>query len=343
MSADLQQAAEGLLKQAGLHGPFSLETLPGGANNRVYRIDNGDSSYLLKAYFRHPQDPRDRQGNEFSFSKYAWAHGIHSIPEPLASDPENHICLYQFIPGRKLKPEEVTEERIREALNFYLELNQFRENPSGQMLADGSEASFSFEQHFHCVQRRIERLSQIETDTPVGREADTFIRGELLETWKRVEAAAHRMAGTVGLDCKKEIKAEDRRISPSDFGFHNAILTPENNLRFIDFEYAGWDDPAKMVCDFFCQPAVPVPADFYKIVADAVSNDLSSTEVHRQRMDLLLPVYQVKWCCILLNEFLPVDNERRRFASGQTESEQHKITQLEKARRAHQHIRECGL
>ena len=25
---------------------------------------------------------------------------------------------------------------------------------------------------------------------------------------------------------------------------------------FIDFEYAGWDDPSKLICDFFCQPAV---------------------------------------------------------------------------------------
>ena len=31
----------------------------------------------------------------------------------------------------------------------------------------------------------------------------------------------------------------------------------DGRLWFIDFEYAGWDDPAKTVCDFFCQPGLP--------------------------------------------------------------------------------------
>ena len=52
-------------------------------------------------------------------------------------------------------------------------------------------------------------------------------------------------------------------MSPSDFGFHNALATPGGRLVFIDFEYAGWDDPAKLANDFFCQPAVPVDARFY--------------------------------------------------------------------------------
>ena len=31
---------------------------------------------------------------------------------------------------------------------------------------------------------------------------------------------------------------------------------------FIDFEYYGWDDPAKMIADFYLQPAVPVPYEY---------------------------------------------------------------------------------
>ena len=42
----------------------------------------------------------------------------------------------------------------------------------------------------------------------------------------------------------------DKCLSPSDFGFHNVIVEKDKILRFIDFEYAGWDDPAKMVSDF---------------------------------------------------------------------------------------------
>ena len=42
-------------------------------------------------------------------------------------------------------------------------------------------------------------------------------------------------------------------MSPSDFGFHN-VIKKDDFLYFIDFEYAGLDDPVKLICDFYCQP-----------------------------------------------------------------------------------------
>jgi thiamine kinase-like enzyme len=42
-------------------------------------------------------------------------------------------------------------------------------------------------------------------------------------------------------------------VSPSDLGFHN-ILKYKKKLYFYDFEYAGLDDPIKLICDFFWHP-----------------------------------------------------------------------------------------
>jgi len=50
------------------------------------------------------------------------------------------------------------------------------------------------------------------------------------------------------------LPADETCLSPSDFGFHNALVDPSGALSFLDFEYAGRDDPAKPVSDFFCQP-----------------------------------------------------------------------------------------
>ena len=61
-----------------------------------------------------------------------------------------------------------------------------------------------------------------------------------------------------------EILAVDKRcLSPSDFGFHNSILDDNGRYYFLDFEYSGWDDPAKMVSDFFLQPAVSVSFEYF--------------------------------------------------------------------------------
>ena len=42
-------------------------------------------------------------------------------------------------------------------------------------------------------------------------------------------------------------------MSPSDFGFHN-VIKKKKKLFFFDFEYAGMDDPVKLISDFICQP-----------------------------------------------------------------------------------------
>ena len=71
--------------------------------------------------------------------------------------------------------------------------------------------------------------------------------------------------------------------------------------------------------------------DYYDIFVKEVIADLSVPEMHQQRIALLLPVYQIKWCCILLNDFLPVGSQRRRFAGNLFDQEAWKVRQLQKA------------
>ena len=53
-----------------------------------------------------------------------------------------------------------------------------------------------------------------------------------------------------------ELPVEQRTLSPSDFGFHNALRRPDGRVVFLDLEYFGWDDPAKMISDFLLHPAL---------------------------------------------------------------------------------------
>ena len=52
-----------------------------------------------------------------------------------------------------------------------------------------------------------------------------------------------------------------RSLSPSDFGFHNALLEADGRLTFVDFEYFGWDDPVKIVADVMLHPGMGLSAD----------------------------------------------------------------------------------
>lgn len=323
-----------MLGYSGFRGPFALVPIAGGKNNQVYRVDLADGSLVLKAYFQHPGDTRDRLGAEYSFSTFAWSQGLRCLPQPVACDADARMALYEFVPGRKLIPVEVTRDRVVEASAFFTRLNTLTGHPDAARLPEGSEACFRLSDHLHCLARRSERLREIEPVSAVDHAAVQFVTGELAPLCRAVLEDVAEQSLAWGFSPSAELPAADRRLSPSDFGFHNALLTPTGTMTFLDFEYAGWDDPAKTVCDFFCQPDLPAPATSFDEFAVAVSAGLSDPARHRQRFKLLLPVYRLKWCCIMLNDFLPAGNQRRQFAGAELDEDQRKARQLAKARLA---------
>jgi hypothetical protein len=200
---------------------------------------------------------------------------------------------------------------VRAAADFICAVNAAPRDP--QRLAPGSEACFTVAAHVAAVDRRVARLAELDPQAPVRDEAERLVQGRLLPAWRAVQATILREAKALGLDAEAEIPPSEQCISPSDFGFHNALLDGER-IGFIDFEYAGRDDPAKLVCDFFCQPEVPVPPAHYEPFVARIVAGLGLDDIHRARCGLLLDAYRIKWICIMLNEFLPADAARRAFA-----------------------------
>ncbi|MGI8966456.1 MAG: aminoglycoside phosphotransferase family protein, partial [Limisphaerales bacterium] len=194
-----------------------------------------------------------------------------------------------------------------------------------------SEACFSIAEHLECVQRRLDRLQKIESHSATDQQAEAFVRNQLNPAWEKVRA---EVSGGAGQTLSDILPQSHRCLSPSDFGFHNALLTADGQLRFFDFEYAGWDDPAKLICDFFCQPQLAVGAERWEAFAVPLASALEMGNALNLRAKLLLPAYQIKWCCIMLNDFTRTEQARREFALGDHATEERKQTQLEKAQKA---------
>jgi hypothetical protein len=92
-------------------------------------------------------------------------------------------------------------------------------------------------------------------------------------------------------------------ISPSDFGFHNIIIKKNVNY-FIDFEFSGWDDPAKLYCDFILQPKFPIPSSFHPFLKEQLLGKEYISQ-YDKRIDLLYDLLKFKWLTIkytFLNE-----------------------------------------
>ena len=177
---------------------------------------------------------------------------------------------------------------------------------------------------------RLPPLAALEPAHDLDRQALLLIQ-KVAWRWIEVRAQALSQCAAHGIDPDAEIDVRTRSISPSDFGFHNALETPRQELSFLDFEYAGFDDPAKMMADFFSQPGPPVPlalSDDFAAEAFAEFDDLGGIAL---RARILLAAYCLRWCCIALNIFSPVALAQRKLADPGFDELESKRVQLDLA------------
>jgi hypothetical protein len=316
---DLFALAQRLANLAGRGPARNLRRLEGGRNNRVYRVAMRDGPPLaLKSYFSDPRDPRDRLAAEWSFLGPAWRRGVRNVPEPVAADAATHAALYDFVEGRKLDAGEIGIAEVDAAADFVVAVNAAPRDPTA--LAPASEACVSLEEHLSTVARRVARLRALDPGAPLREEAERLVATRLTPVWRDVERGVAAAAARERIDPAASLSASACCLSPSDFGFHNALARADGAktgpvaLTFLDFEYAGRDDPAKLICDFFCQPEIPVPLGHFDRFLARVGDGLALGGRDYARCRLLVDAYRVKWACIILNEFLPLGASRRAFA-----------------------------
>jgi Phosphotransferase enzyme family len=330
MSVEASALVAALLASINLPAAIqSIEICAIGGNNRTHKITTADDVFIAKQYFRHHGDTRDRLATEFAFLSYSEKAAPGLTPRPLARDSQSGFALYEFIDGQPFRAGEITAEHVDIAADFYCSLNA----PHFRALAKlpiASEACFSIREHLELVERRLNRLLEVELQND-----DHLVRPffeELSTCWRRLAREVETHAADAELDLNAPLAMAQRCISPSDFGFHNALRENTGTIRFLDFEYAGWDDPAKMAGDFFAQLAVPVPGNFFERFVEKTMSPFPDSKSLIRRAELLRPVYLIKWCCIALNVFLPVHLARRKFANPGLDTVVLKRAQINKAK-----------
>ena len=293
----------------------------------MYRVQAGANAFAVKQYFHEAADPRDRLRAEYGFLEHAWRSRIRCVPRPLAADPGSHLALYEFVDGRKPAGGDIGVGSVLEAAELFAALNSKASRSAGSGLPQASDACFSIAEHLRSVDRRVERLAAVTARGGAERQAAAFV-AHLATEWSaaraRILAASREPETPTTLLC----------LSPSDFGFHNALIRNSGELCFLDFEYAGWDDPAKMAGDFFWHAGMRPSREHFEPFAAAAFAPFKDAARIIERTRLLSPAFRARWSCIALNEFLPEGARRRRFAGAGEgrDAAPRKLEQLEKAR-----------
>jgi len=308
-----------------------------GGNNKAYKISCSEGEYILKSYFTSHNDNRGRLSTEFSFSQFCWENQIKCIPQPFFANYENNFALYEYIQGEKIRKEEIQYKHIKQCVDFIKSINRFKNSDKAKKLSNASESCFSLQEHLNVVEKRVKRLETFEEGCLVDRNAKEFVANNIFPLWGDIRNQFILSCNEAELNIDTLIPENGRILSPSDFGFHNALCaqtnlasTDQSVIKFIDFEYAGWDDPSKLICDFFNQVEIPISLDFFPYFSEEIFSLTDNPDYHRKRTERLMPLYKIKWICIILNNFLPQNRDKHKFLG--TDISIHKECQLKKAK-----------
>ncbi|MDE3060398.1 MAG: aminoglycoside phosphotransferase family protein [Pseudomonadota bacterium] len=284
--------------------PAAIAPCAHGGNNRVFRVSAGGRDYLAKCYFTGTGDTRNRLESEWLFLEYAEAAGVPNVPRPIARDTQAHIAFYSFLEGRT--PMQVNAAMVQAAAQLICNLNRRQYRELAAHLPNASESCFSADAYIALTAQRLEQLESGEA-LPQHQAGFHALLKQMQEAFAHCRDALCHGYG-------EALSHEERCLSPSDFGFHNSLLSPAGQLQFIDFEYAGWDDPTKMLCDFFLHPGIPVDHAWAPLFWQEIGQSDLPLSTVASRAALLYPVLGLRWCCIILNVFIPQWAARRAFA-----------------------------
>ncbi|MGB7541508.1 MAG: hypothetical protein WA373_14890 [Burkholderiales bacterium] len=286
----------------------------GSGNSRVYRVRcQGGTEYAVKFYFERTISGLDRLEIEFSGLTFMWDNGIRCIPRPLIADHAGQVAVYEFVDGREIVSSTATADDVEQVVRFAAELRTLGGRPGSRQLPPASEACLSIDSVIDNIESRLRRLTGLQQPGPAHDALSRFLSGDFAPAFAALKGWVAKKAGREA--CARELAPDARTLSPSDFGFHNALKRPNGKLVFFDFEYFGWDDPAKMIADFILHPAMDLGAVIKGLLVRRMLDCFSADPALAGRLESLYPFFGLKWCMIMLNEFVPKDLARREFAA----------------------------
>jgi len=277
---------------------FSLSKIGGGLNSQVYQVKRqSGEDRVAKLYFRHKSDKRDRLGMEFLSFKFLWNNQIQTVPEPITMGEQEGCAIYSFIEGEKVSPKDITKDDVAAAVEFIERLNSIKNEQGSDAFPPASEAFFSIGGILKNMEERIQRLLVIDD---LARDLEGFLANDYIPFYQELVTAKKKQAQEWSISFAEEIPLEQRILSPSDFGFHNALKNSDGKITFLDFEYFGWDDPAKLISDFLLHPAMNLSEELQGIFLENVLKVFKDNTDLRNRVNIVRPFFWVEMVSDLL-------------------------------------------
>jgi hypothetical protein len=295
----------------------SVERIGRGGNSRVYLVTcAGPEQYAVKLYPGPSADGRNRLVVEYEALRFLWDNGARCIPRPVAADHDNNTGVYEYVQGVPATMAALDDGHLAQALDFISNLKRLGGASGADRLPLAAEACFSMRALLDNIKKRLAILNDVPDEGPEYGLLREFMSEGVGPAFSEITLRAERRMKAAGIPPDMDIHSGLRTPSPSDFGFHNAIVRPDGTLAFIDFEYFGWDDPVKMISDFLLHPAMDLSDGMKRAFTQGALGIFGADDGIRERLAAMFPLFAVKWVAIMLNEFVPGHPRKRGFAGA---------------------------
>ena len=223
----------------------------GGGNSRIYKVVGEHAVYALKAYPHGASDSRDRLGTEYAALTLLAQRGVEAVPRPIAADRECGYGLYEWLESEAVGMASAAD--IDECVAMIARLRDIGRCGVGTEIGAASAACWS---GAAVVAQLEERFLGLRREAARSADLEWFLDRELAPAVAATVKEATNRYALAELRFDQPLDLPELVLSPSDFGFHNAGRRCDGALQFFDFEYFGWDDPAKLMADFLLHPGM---------------------------------------------------------------------------------------
>ena len=278
---------------------LNIFPVEGGRNSRIFRVENDGHVFALK-FFRPDNDgKRERFEAETTALSLFAEGGIEVTPRVIARDKLNNCVLMEWIEGERI--DSYSSEEIKALAAFIQAVHNIVRENFDQKIRCATEACLNGNEIVRQINLRLGRLDASKSEC---RELREFLNEEFFPAFNEISKWSQRQYQCFGWNFSEDISFEQRTLSVVDFGFHN-VLKKNNKLYFLDFEFFGWDDPVKLAADTLQHPGMVLDEEKKQILFSEFVKIFSGDEMFLTRLKLLYPLFGLKWCMIMLNQFLP--------------------------------------
>ncbi|MBK1840776.1 aminoglycoside phosphotransferase family protein [Azospirillum sp. YIM B02556] len=310
-------------------GPvLALRQAGNGGNSRLYRVETETGPCALKLYPPRGIGGPDRLGHERAALSFLHTHGA-AVPRLLGSDPDADAALLEWIDG--VRPTaNVLGPPLTAMIAFLERLHGLRHASGAAELPQAVEACPSAAELLRQIEVRRPRLAQV-AEAPGNGGLARLLGEALTPAFARLRTRLDTLYDRAGLAPDRTVPLHGLTLSPSDFGLHNALCRPDGTIVFLDFEYFGWDDPVKLVADTLWHPGMQLSGDGRGRFLTAAEAIYGTDPAFPVRLAAQVGFFGLRWCLIVLSDFLPERWAHRVHAGAGGSWEDAKRIQMAKA------------